>query len=101
METTALFRDISILWLAILCLVPIAIPGALFFFAQKYLRLGRKRLVPLLRLGSLWAQRVQNETDRAARRVITVPIGVQANTTRLKVTGKSLLRELASLIDWR
>jgi hypothetical protein len=101
MDTVALLRDISICWLALLCLVPIAIPGAALFFGQKYLRLGRKKLRPLMKVGGLWAQRIQNETDRAARRAINVPIGVQANATRIRVTAKGLFRELRSMIDWR
>ena len=101
METVALLRDISICWLALLCLVPIAIPGAALFFGQKYLRLGRRKFKPLLQIGALWAQRIQNETDRAARRAINVPIGVQANATRMRVTAKSLLREFKSMVDWR
>ena len=94
METLALWRDISLVWLIVLCLIPIAIPGVLLYFGQKYLRIGRKKLKSYLQIGQVWAKRAETETYKAARRVIEVPIQVQANVARAQTTAQAVRDEL-------
>lgn len=93
METLALWRNILLVYLIILTIPCVAIPGIALFFAQKYLRLGRKKLRLPLRTIQIWANRIEKKTDQVARRAIEVPIAAQANVTRVKATVNAIRKE--------
>ena len=90
MEAIELARDISVVFLSLICFAFLLVPGVILFFAQKYLRLGRKKLrVPLLQ-AQVWAIRVENQSLKTAERIVGVPIAVQERWARLQGTARAL-----------
>lgn len=92
LETLGLWRDLAVILLLLQVLVMLAIPGVALFFAQKYLRIGRKALrLPLLRV-QVFCLRVEQVTQRSAAAVVGVPIGAHALSARVRATARTLLR---------
>lgn len=85
------WRDLAIILLCLEVVLFVAVPGVLFFFAQKYLRIFRHWLrLPLLRV-LVYALRVQNLTLRASTGVIGVPIAMQMLGVRARATARRLV----------
>ncbi len=80
------WRDAALILLCLEAFVLMLVPGAIFFFAQKYLRRFRRWLrTPILRV-YVYTLRAQNLTMRATDGIVQVPIklhmlGAQASTT--------------------
>ncbi len=90
-NTLAPWRDLALVLLCLEAFILMLIPGALFFFAQKYLRRFRKWLrMPLLRV-YVYTLRVQNMTLRASNAVAAVPIRAQVIGTRVRTTARRLV----------
>ena len=90
-ELLGILRDIAALLLCLECAVMIAVPGVILFFAQKYLKKGRRALrVPLLRLVVL-TLRVQHLTQRATSAIIDADIKLEMLATRVFTTARALL----------
>ena len=89
--TIAFLRDIAAILICLECAVLVAVPGVILFFAQKYLRKGRRALhVPFLRVQVL-ALRVQNVTMNVSDAIAKVPIKIQMVGTRVRATAQNLL----------
>jgi hypothetical protein len=90
-QTIAVLRDISVMILCVEIAILVAIPGVMLFFAQKYLRQGRKWLhVPFLRV-QVAMLRAQELTLRASYSIIEVPIRVQMLRSRVVATARALV----------
>jgi hypothetical protein len=88
------WRDLSIVWFSLWLMVFAAIPGVIFFFAQKYLRQFNRWLkLPFLN-AQVWALRIQYSTERASRKIADVAIGAQSQATRVSTTTRSILNYL-------
>jgi len=82
----ALWRDFSIVWLALWTMLLLAVPGIALYFAQLYLRRFNRWLrLPLL-TAHVWALRIQQGTTRAADRVAHVPIALHSAGAQFSVT---------------
>ncbi len=88
----AFWRDLAIVWLVLLTMIIVAVPGVILYLAQLYLRRFRRWLrMPLLN-AQVWALRIRQGTQRTATRVANVPIGLYSMDTRLRVTARAMLR---------
>lgn len=89
--TLATWRDLAVMLLCLEVTVFVAVPGVVFFFAQKYLRKFRHWLrLPLLRV-LVYTLRVQNLTLRASTGIIGVPIAMQMLGVRMRATARRLV----------
>jgi hypothetical protein len=85
------WRDLSIVWLALLTLLLLAVPGIALYFAQLYLRRFNRWLrLPLL-TAHVWALRIQDGTTRAADRIANVPIALFSARARVSVTTRGVV----------
>ena len=90
-SSLAPWRDLALILLCLEAFILMLIPGAIFFFAQKYLRQFRKWLrLPLLRV-YVYTLRVQNVTLRASNAIVGIPIGVQSLGARMRTTARRLV----------
>lgn len=86
------WRDLALVWLILWVMLFVAVPGVVFYFAQKYLRRFRRWLrLPLLNT-QVWALRIQQGTSRVSARVADIPIAMSSLGTRLYVTTRSVLQ---------
>ena len=85
------WRDLSIVWLALLTMILLAVPGCALYFAQLYLRRFNRWLrLPLLH-AQVWALRIQQGTTRAAERTANVPIALHGAGARFGVTTRGVI----------
>jgi hypothetical protein len=85
------WRDLSIVWLALLTMVIVAVPGIALYFAQLYLRRFNRWLrLPLL-TAHVWALRVEQGTARAAARIANVPIALSSAGAQFRVTTRGVI----------
>jgi len=85
------WRDLSIVWLAILAGILIAVPGVALFYAARGLRtLNRWLRLPLLN-GQLWALRVEQGTKRASDTIVQVPIRLYSRSAQARVTLRGVI----------
>jgi len=90
-QAFAPWRDLAVILLCIESALFIAIPGVIFFFAQKYLRIFRHWLkMPLLR-AQVYALRTQEITQRVANRIADVPITLQMLNVRVQATARRFM----------
>jgi hypothetical protein len=87
----ALWRDLSIVWLVLLTMIILAVPGVAFYFAQLYLRRFRRWLrLPLLH-AQVWTLRIQRGTTGASDRIADVPITLHSARARLSTTTRGVV----------
>jgi hypothetical protein len=85
------WRDLSIVWLVLLTMLLLAVPGIALYFAQLYLRRFNRWLrLPLL-TAHVWALRIQQGATRAAARVAHVPIALHSTGARFGVTTRGVV----------
>ena len=90
-EWVRVLRDIGLMLLCIEAAVFVAVPGVALFFAQKYLRKGRRALhLPLLRVQVL-ALRAEQLALRASNAIAHVPIRWQVMAARVRGTARALV----------
>jgi len=85
------WRDLSIVWLALLTMIFVAVPGIAFYFAQLYLRRFNRWLrLPLL-TAQVWALRIEQGAARASERIANVPIGLHGAGAQFRVTTRGVV----------
>jgi hypothetical protein len=87
------WRDIAIVLLAIEMAVMVAVPGVIFYFAIRGIRMIKRRLVMPMLLTRLWVVRVENATMRVSHAMVAMPITIDAAEARIKTT-------LHGLAEW-
>jgi hypothetical protein len=93
MDTSILapWRDLSIVWLAILAGIILAVPGVALFYAVRGMRaLNRWLRLPLLN-AQLWALRIQQGTQRASDAVVEIPIRLHSRSAQARVTLRGVI----------
>jgi len=93
MDTSILapWRDLSIVWLAILAGIILAVPGVALFYAVRGMRaLNRWLQLPLLN-AQLWAFRIQQGTQRASDAVVEIPIRLHSRSAQARVTIRGVI----------
>ena len=90
-NTLTPWRDAALILLCLEAFVLMLIPGAIFFFAQKYLRRFRHWLrLPILRV-YVYTLRVQNITLRVSNGIVGMPITMQMLSVRMRTTARRLV----------
>ena len=85
------WRDLSIVWLALLTMIFVAMPGIALYFAQLYLRRFNRWLrLPLLTV-QVWALRIEQGAARASERIANVPITLHSAGTQFRVTTRGVV----------
>lgn len=93
MDTSILapWRDAAIVLLVLEAFVMALVPGVIFFFILKGLRAVKRWLRQPLLNAQMWAQRIQQGTLRVADAVADVPISMESNATRARVTTRGIV----------
>ena len=93
MDTSALapWRDLSIMWLVLLTMIFVAVPGVALFFALRGVRyVNRWVRLPLL-YAQLWALRIESGTKRASEAIVEVPIRLHSRSAQARVTVRGVI----------
>jgi hypothetical protein len=91
MDVLAPWRDLSLVWLGLLAMIAIAIPGVPIFFAVKYLRIFKRWLRNPMLNAQIWALRVQQGTARTADAMASTVINVHSNATRTTTVARGII----------
>ncbi len=89
------WRDLSLVWLILLTMIFVAVPGALLYGAQLYLRKFNRWLKLPLRNAQMWALRIEQGTARVADQIAAVPITLHSAGTRVHVTTQRVVVALS------
>jgi hypothetical protein len=85
------WRDLSIVWLAILAGIILLVPGVALFYAARGMRaLNRWLRLPLL-YAQLWALRIEGGTKRVADSAAQVPIRLHSANVRARITIRGVI----------
>ena len=85
------WRDLSIIWLVLLTMIFVAVPGVAFFFAVRGVRYVNRWLrLPLL-TAQLWALRIESGTKRASDAIVEVPIRIYSKSAQARVTFRGVI----------
>jgi hypothetical protein len=83
MEALAVWRDISLLWLIFLTLIPALLAGVILFFCIKGMHRLRQVAKKYLPMAQNAARRVADGTERASQKVASPFITAQAAGARI------------------
>ena len=90
-DILAPWRDLSIMWLALLTMIFCAVPLVAFYFAQLYVRRFNRWLrLPLLN-AQVWALRIEQGVSRSADRIAAVPIAMHETGARISTTARGVI----------
>jgi hypothetical protein len=92
----ALWRDIALVWLALLCLIGLLIPLAVMLFAVKGMHVAVDHTPRLLRQVQGRTRALRSQTDAAGSRVSQAVIQVQGRATHMATVLERLLQRPAS-----
>ncbi len=85
------WRDLAIVWLGLLTILFVAVPGVVFYFGVRGIRAAKRWLRPKLLLAQVWAKRIQNGAARASARVAALPIALSSAGARMSATARRVL----------
>jgi len=85
------WRDLSIVWFSLWMMLFVLVPGAVFFFALKYLRRFKRWLRLPLMTAQVWALRIQSGTQRASDQIVRVPISLHSANARAGTTARGII----------
>ena len=85
------WRVLSIVWFSLWMMLCVAIPGAVFFFALKYLRIFNRWLKTPLLNAQVWALRIQYGTQRVSQNIAEVAIRAHSEGARVSTTTRSVI----------
>ena len=80
------WRDLSIIWLVLLTMLILAVPGIALYFAVRGVRYVNRWLRMPLLYAQLWALRIQTGTQRASDAICQVPIKLYSTSAQTRVT---------------
>lgn len=90
-NTLAPWRDLAIVWFILWTFIFMLLPGALFFFALKYLRRFTRWLrLPLL-TAHIWALRIQYATDRTSKSAAALSITLHSRAAQAGATTRGIV----------
>jgi hypothetical protein len=93
----AFWRDVSLVWLSLLCFIGLVIPLAVVYFAVRGMNAAHTRLAPLLRRAQGYSQAMRNQSEALSYKVAE-PV-IQANLRITKV--QTLLQTLSRVSSKR
>jgi hypothetical protein len=86
----AFWRDLSLIWLSLLCFVGLIIPLGIFYFAVKGLGIALDKVAPVLHKGQNLSRQLRLKTDTISQKVVTPVLRTGRETTKAKVTFRTL-----------
>jgi hypothetical protein len=89
MEFLAVWRDISLLWLIFLTLIPALLAGVILFFCIKGVHRLRQLAKKYLPIAQNTARQVANGTERASQKVVSPFIAAQAVGARISTMART------------
>jgi hypothetical protein len=92
----ALWRDIALVWLALLCFIGLLVPLAVSLFAVKGMHAAVDRTPRLLRQVQGYSRAMRTQTGAASLRIAEPVIQAHKRSTRLATALDRLLRRPAS-----
>ena len=96
MDATVLasLRDLSLIWLILLAMIFVAVPGVVLFFVLRGIRYVNRWLrLPLL-YAQLWALRIEDGTKRTSKVISEVPIRLHSRSAQARVTLRGVIEYL-------
>ena len=94
MDSLAPWRDLSLIWLILLAMVLVAMPGVALFFVLRGVRyVSRWLRLPLL-YAQLWALRIEDGTKRTSKVISEVPIRLHSRSAQARVTLRGVIEYL-------
>jgi len=85
------WRDLSIIWLVLLTMLFVAVPGVAFFLAVRGVRYVNRWLRLPLSNGRVWALRIEHGTKRASDAIVEVPIRIYSRSEQASVTIRGVI----------
>jgi hypothetical protein len=85
------WRDLSIIWLVLLTMIFVAVPGVAFFFAVRGVRYVNRWLRLPLSNAQLWALRIEHGTRRASDAMVEAPIRLYSKSAQARVTFRGVI----------
>lgn len=86
----AFWRDISLIWLSLICFVALVIPLGIAYFAVKGINALSARVPPLLHQAQELSHTVRTRTESASLQVATPVIRTRRQATRLTTALRAL-----------
>ncbi len=78
----SLWRDISVVWLSLFCLIGLAIPLVALYFVVRGLNSLHQKTAGVLRQGQTYSRQLRQQGDRVSRAVAEPLIRTQGKATR-------------------
>lgn len=88
--TLELWRNLAVVWLALLCLIGMVIQLAISIFAVKGIHVVVDKLPGLLGAAKNASSRMRTATDEGSRRVVAPIVELQSRATRITTVAKRL-----------
>jgi len=85
------WRDLSIVWLGLLTMIFVAVPGVAFYYAVRGMRALNAWLRPQLLNAQMWAMHIQHGTARVSNRIAAVPIALHSTSARISTTTRGVM----------
>jgi hypothetical protein len=85
-------RNVALIYFMLIAIVACLAPGVALFFANKGLRLLKRRGLPYMHLTQFYFRRIERVTQRAARWVVSPIIVIGGVTARAESTAARISR---------
>lgn len=90
------WRDVSIVWLSLLCFIGLIIPLATLFFAVKGLDIAHRKSLSFLRKSQGYSRAMRQPSERLSERVAAPVIHSHSGFVRIRTAWQRLWRERGS-----
>ena len=81
----SLWRDISVVWLSLFCLIGLAIPLVALYFVVRGLNSLHQKTAGVLRQGQVYSRQLRQQGDQLSRMIAEPVIRTQGKATRFRV----------------
>jgi hypothetical protein len=89
--TLDFWRDVSVVWLSLLCLIGLVIPLAVLYFAVRGLNRAHYATIALLRRGQRYSHSARLQSEELSERISGPLIHLNRQATRLRTALQQLL----------
>jgi hypothetical protein len=96
MVSLAFWRDVSVVWLSLFCLVGLAIPLVVLYFSVRGLNFVHRQVAVLLQRSQGYSQIMRRQSEKLSHQVAAPVIRTQGRATRWRTVVQQLWRDRAS-----
>jgi hypothetical protein len=86
----AFWRDVSIVWLSLFCLIGLAIPLVVFYFAVRGLNFVHRHVAALLQRGQGYSRIMRQQSEKLSHQVAAPVIRTHSQATRWRTVARRL-----------